>query len=210
MSSLNKSPLADYEMPEPTNRDIFSIGWHKLIARRLNALMRITPARGVSDAPLLMSDDNALLPLNSVGSGGGGGAGTITQITSTDASVTITNPTGPVVDLSVPAVAGLQQLAFVSFGFGGSNDYITCTGGVQVRLPPLLRFSVGSRTAYGGVAITYTGYNSGQQSRVATASGTPVTQYITPQYLVGDLVYVASVAGVLQDLNVDGRVFSGP
>lgn len=34
--------------------------------------------------------------------GGGGGGGGVTQITSADGSVTVTNPTGPTVDLSAP------------------------------------------------------------------------------------------------------------
>lgn len=38
--------------------------------------------------------------------GGGGGSGTISEIESTDHSVTITDPTGPTVDLSVPAGGG--------------------------------------------------------------------------------------------------------
>lgn len=139
-----------------------------------------------------------------------GGAGGIQQITSLDGSVRITpaTGTGPVVDLSVSG-GSIVETAFQSFGFGGDYNYITCTGGTKVRLPPLLRFSVVSRTAY-GVTITYHAYNPTQQSRVATSGGFNITQYITPQYLPGDIIYYSPASGVLQDLNVDGRVFAGP
>jgi hypothetical protein len=40
---------------------------------------------------------------------GGGGDGTITTVESTDGSVVVTNPTGPVVDLSAPAVKTIES-----------------------------------------------------------------------------------------------------
>jgi hypothetical protein len=57
------------------------------------------------------------VPTAAGGSGAGAGGGTIREITSTDGTVTITNPTGPVVDLSVLG-AGEIVLGQVSYGLG--------------------------------------------------------------------------------------------
>lgn len=62
--------------------------------------------------------------------GGGGGAGTITEITSLDSSVTITNPTGPSVDLSVPPSAGDVS----SVSGAGAIDVSPTTGATVVSL----------------------------------------------------------------------------
>jgi len=61
---------------------------------------------------------------------GGGGAGSITEITSTDGTVTITNPTGPVVDLSVstdPGELPTFDLA-LSYGQGDSGNDALASG----------------------------------------------------------------------------------
>jgi hypothetical protein len=44
------------------------------------------------------------------GRGGGGSGGGITEVESTDGSVTVTNPTGPIVNLSVPNATGVTSL----------------------------------------------------------------------------------------------------
>ncbi len=46
---------------------------------------------------------------------GGAGGGSVSEITSTDMSVTITDPTGPTVDLSVPGGGGGATLISVTF-----------------------------------------------------------------------------------------------
>ena len=56
-------------------------------------------ASGTGDGPYFLS---ATLEGGAAGGGGGGGGGSIDRITSTDSSVSITSPTGPTVDLSVP------------------------------------------------------------------------------------------------------------
>ena len=117
------------------------------------------------------------------------------------------------------ATASITPLVFVSgdlhgsptthlWGFGSDNDCFTCAG-QKVHAPPLLRFSVAARTAY-GASFTYDTYDAVHQSRLAHNGAYSVTQYITPQYVVGDLIYVMDDGGVLQDMNVDGRVFAGP
>lgn len=108
--------------------------------------------------------------------------------------------------------SGIQEAIFQSFGFGGNNDYVTAIVAGQivgVRLPPNLRFSVAARNPY-NAHLQYGPYNPIQQSRVLTAFGVQVTQYITQQYLPGDLLYVASINGIWQDMNVSARVFAGP
>lgn len=61
------------------------------------------------------TDPTDFVVVSQLGSGSG-----ITEITSTDLSVTITNPTGPTVDLSVAAVADA-----VLFNTANSNDYLS-------------------------------------------------------------------------------------
>jgi hypothetical protein len=57
------------------------------------------------------------------GAGAGGGGGTIREITSADGSVVVTNPTGPVTDLSVPGAEGAGWGVELSYGDGnGSTD----------------------------------------------------------------------------------------
>lgn len=63
---------ASYEIPDPTNKDIFSLAWHRRIARRINSLLRITPKRGAADGPLIPTDDNCILPLSNQGGSGAG------------------------------------------------------------------------------------------------------------------------------------------
>jgi hypothetical protein len=171
----------------------------------LNAILNASVSRGTADK-VDISDDNWHLQ---IGGGSGSGGGGVTQITSVDRTVTITPGTGfgPVVDLSVNAGA-IVELTFQGIGFGGNNDFITCSG-LRVRMPPCLRFSEAHRVV-DGIAINYSAYSTAQQSRVATSGGFDVTQYITRQYAPGDIIYAASVGGVLQDLNVDARVFAGP
>jgi len=58
--------------------------------------------------------------------GGGGGTGTISDITSTDGSVTITNPTGPTTDLSAHGIqfaAGYYNSNSLTVGSGSSANF---------------------------------------------------------------------------------------
>lgn len=64
------------------------------------------------------------VPTAAGGSGAGtGSGGTIREITSVDGSVTVTNPNGPITDLSVPGAAGAGWGLELSYGDGnGSTD----------------------------------------------------------------------------------------
>jgi hypothetical protein len=65
------------------------------------------------------------VPTAAGGRGAGGGDGTIRQITSDDGSVVVTNPNGPVTDLSVPGALEII-LGQVSYGEGlqGTDDVV--------------------------------------------------------------------------------------
>ena len=80
---------------------------------------------------------------------------------------------------------------------------------IKVIKPPLLKGSLAHRLA-GAVSISYSGYNSGNQSRVATNGTGPITQFITPLYASGDLIQAVTIGSKIYDINVDGRVFAGP
>jgi hypothetical protein len=144
-----------YELPSPTNKDIFSIGWHRLLRKRLNALMRLMAVRGAADAPLVMSDDNALLPLKR------GGSGTIAEITSADASVTITNPIGPVTDLSVVGSGGFKQYRYKSmqgdYIVGVPFDGVTEGASTNIAKPYTYRQSTTPRTV-DSTTLTYSSF----------------------------------------------------
>lgn len=58
------------------------------------------------------------------GGGGGGGGGGITDITSEDDSVTITNPEGPTVDLSVAGGGGGPQTLELSYNGAGPAECV--------------------------------------------------------------------------------------
>jgi hypothetical protein len=64
---------------------------------------------------------------------GPGAIGTIDQITSDDGSVVITNPLGPIVDLSVAAAASSANLFDVTLSFGHGMD-------IDAVLPPATSF----------------------------------------------------------------------
>ena len=191
-----------------TGRTVFSVRKHNELLSAVVALLNPSISRGSADK-IDISDSNWHLQISGAGGGGSGGGG-ITRITSIDGSVTITpvSGTGPTEDLSVANSGITREVQFSAFGFNGDYNYITC-GTEKVRLPPLLRFSVVSRTVY-GITISYLGYDPVHQSRVAKSGGFNITQYITPQYVPGDTLYVTNVAGTLQDLNVDARTFAGP
>lgn len=68
-SQSGPQPRGGYEVPEPTKKDVFSLRWHKLVARRLNSLLGLTPTRGAVDRPVIIGDSGpALLPLAMGGS----------------------------------------------------------------------------------------------------------------------------------------------
>ena len=76
-----------------------------------------------------MSGGGETIPPTS--SGGGGGSGTVTALTSTNGSVTITNPTGPTVNLSVGTGAGVAS-------FNTRSGVVTLASGDLTALMTLL------------------------------------------------------------------------
>jgi hypothetical protein len=208
------------KLPKSKKRDILTLAGRDAILDRLNPLQEITVKLG-SKTTVHYSDWNVQIELDSAlftGGGGGGGSGTITQITSTDASVKITNPTGPVVDLSV----GLKKMT-VQQAYG---DYLYCldasSNPFNIAKPPKLRFSVTSATV-NGVAITYGSFStvptSGTAEQVRGANsasfGGTIIEQIFPGYQSGDVIFAEPVdhSGVivagselpLLDANTDGR-----
>lgn len=178
---FSQSPIGGDDIPPFTRKTIFSVKALERLRRVCSAIKRLrVVAVPNSTGRVVWSDNGVILEVPSATQSTGGG--------------------GP---------ADVTELAFQSWGFGGDNDYITCTGGVQVHLPPLLRFSNSIRTVR-NVTINYSAYDPSIQQRIATVGASSIVQLVTPAYVVGDLIYVASVGGVLQDLNVDGRVFAGP
>ncbi len=90
----------------------------------------------------------------------------------------------------------------------GSSD-------VFIAKPFKLRFSITTETIR-GTTFTYTGFDTTNQSRIATGGGNQETQFITPMYLVNDLIYAMSATTLVTfaggpvssvDLNADGRAF---
>ena len=96
-----------------------------------------------------------------------------------------------------------EQFIFISHGVAGSDneDYISCappnaapgTGAVWILKPPLCFFSITNRTAR-GTPITYSGWDDVAQSRVATNPFGTVTEFITPSYSPGDIIWATSVS----------------
>lgn len=80
----------------------------------------IIPGKTDPNAPLYYARDMRTIEqwANALQTGGGGG---ITEITSSDGSVTITDPTGPTTDLSVAANAGVQMGEFIFRHVGPQN-----------------------------------------------------------------------------------------
>lgn len=111
----------------------------------------------------------------------------------------------------------MKVVKFQSFGFAAepTNLDVITADGLKVYLPPLLRYSVTKRSPY-GIEVDYSQYVAQAppqpplQSRVATMAGINITQYITPQYEVGDELCIAQIGGLWRDLNVDARTFAGP
>lgn len=98
------------------------------------------------------------------------------------------------------------------FGPPDQTDYVLAQplgGGATVLVvkPPLLRFSLNFHQHSG---MNFSNYDPNAQTRIAAAAGFQITQTITPMYQKNDILYVATVAGVLYDLNADSRTFAGP
>lgn len=243
-----------YDLPMFDNKRLFSLRAHNALVKRLNALTRMRPQRGAADGDLIISDANALLPLESEATSSGSGSGNMNWrglysaatdyavddvvYTSPDASTrvtwiaviangpstTIATPTWPDSGLAwtaldwftVPQLYTVQNISGTTVIGSTGNAYVFAapSGGgssVYILLPPLLRFTVSSRSIPGGPTISYSSYSASAQSRVANNGITSaVTQYITPMYIAGDSIYVSSAGGILYDMNVDGRTFAGP
>ena len=74
----------NWDIPEPTQGKIFSVRYHKLIVKRINALLKMVAIPSKSNGPLIVSDGNAHLPVagspsvvNSGGGNTGGSGGTV-------------------------------------------------------------------------------------------------------------------------------------
>lgn len=109
----------------------------------------------------------------------------------------------------------ITRYSFQSHGVGADTDYILCTPAddptatpVKVLKPYLLRFSITSRNG-----VTYANFDPVGQTRQATNANGSVTQYITPIYFLGDIIYASTSTDKpvsLVDLNLDARVFAAP
>ncbi len=120
---------------------------------------------------------------------------------------------------------GLQvfqaQIVVIAIDWLEVNTYQFIEGGASdvgpaqfaVALPWLLRQTPFNGQTYNGVSYTYTGIHV----RTATAGQTSETQRITPDYVLGDVIYVGRYirggTGVSQnlesvDLNLDGRCWA--
>lgn len=103
------------------------------------------------------------------------------------------------------------------------GDYLNCrswdgtTAGstdITIAKPYELRFSLTGETL-DGIAFTYGTYVVASQSRIATFSGGSETQFITPRYRVGTILFAAKAqTGVdtanLIDLNIGARAWAAP
>lgn len=115
-----------------------------------------------------------------LGSGpGGSSGGTISDITSTDGSVKITDPTGPTTDLSVPVSSPSKVTAQSSNYTAKPGDIVLATGGsggINILTP--------SSTANGQFAVKKVDPGVGAIT-ITAASGTidgAATQVILIQY----------------------------
>jgi|SRR5579862_8604138 len=177
----------DMCLPDPTGSNIFTLGWHRLIQRRLNALINMSANPDPKGGSLVVSDANSVLPIPGGAGGGGGTGGT-----------------------------SLTKMQIVSV----QGDYLVCTdtGGnnFNIAKPPLLRFSMTSRTINGyNYTYTYSLPNSRSISGTTNPGVFAVAEIIEPEYLVGDIIYAQNadhtdvfVSGLelpLIDMNIDQR-----
>jgi hypothetical protein len=104
------------------------------------------------------------------------------------------------------------------------GDYLNCRSwdgtnagstDITIAKPYELRFSLTGETL-DGVAFTYGSYVVASQSRIATfSSGTTESQFITPRYRVGTILFAAKAqtgvdTATLIDLNVGARAWAAP
>lgn len=100
---------------------------------------------------------------------------------------------------------------------------VTSTIDVNIAKPYKLRFYEITAQTIDGTTISYDGYNTTTQARVAHIGTTVAeTQVIVPRYLVDDIIYAckpndtdvnvtvsaAAVPVLWQDVNVDGRAWA--
>lgn len=107
------------------------------------------------------------------------------------------------------------------------GDWLVCrtwdgitegTTDIKIAKPPRLRFSVLTLTMIDGTVITYTDYDTDNQTRTATDdSGKTESQVIGEPYLLNDIIYAAPARTLVRDdtgktitlldLNDDGRAW---
>lgn len=186
------SVAGSWDVPTPTQKSLFSLRYHKLVAKRINALLKMIAVSSKSNGPLIMSDGNAVLPVAGTPQSGGGTPGSGTT---------------------------LAEFKFVTMNADDMDCHTwdgttEGTSVVKVMKPSLLKWSQPSPRVVQGVSIAYSSYSTGNQSRVATNTGGSITQVITPQYVSGDVIIAAKItlAGspTWVDVNNDGRTFAGP
>jgi hypothetical protein len=192
----NTGPVGQY-LPKPSlGRKLVKFSKRDLLSQRkmnelidsLNALLNpsVNPPGAGS---VLISDSNWVLDLSRI----------IEYISTTDPG-TGTTLTGRV-----------DVYIVTAHGTGADTDYVFAhpspTGSaVKILKPPLIRFSVATRNG-----VSYSTYSATDQTRIASAGGTVLTQYITPKYIAGDSIYVMSLAdGTKIDMNADNRTFAAP
>lgn len=81
MSQPNQNPktplvTAAYDVPTPGKRELFSVNWHRVLTKRVNALLHTLSVGASSNGPLIVADANCALPVaggQSQGTGTGGG-----------------------------------------------------------------------------------------------------------------------------------------
>lgn len=196
----SSSSGGDKALPDPTNRSIFSLNWHKLIQKRLNALIAMEAVIDRRGGALRVSDANSQLPIPGSASGGGSGTpGVLQQYMVLGSTVASFN---------------FNALPNVSYLLCGSWDGHTLGPNTSILVPWKLQ-QVASELV-DGITINYSAYNSASQSRTADNGAATETQVITPRYLPGDLIFAMGInfflgnSNGLIDVNLDGRAFAGP
>ena len=139
----------------------------------------------------------------------------LTRLGRTASAVTNAPPLAPynqILQVQLNFIFG-DYLQGVEYRRYSDGSEVIGTVNIQFALPFLLRQTPFDGQTYNGVSYTYTGLHV----RTATAGPDSETQRITPDYVLGDILYVARVieggsgvaAGIRSiDLNVDGRCWA--
>lgn len=131
-------------------------------------------------------------------------------------------PTGTFLDIDDSVAGGRASLYRV---VSMQGDHLVCrswngttpgTVDVNIAKPDKLRHSIATETLR-TVVVNYSSYSTANQTRLATGGSSSETQYVTPPYLVNDLIWAinatttVSVTGTplsLLDLNISARAWA--